>query len=80
MEFRAGLCESQEGVAAIAPEVASSTPTDLPLGDLAADVVLRAVGVQRDFRAVENHQQFGFVGEQPSEQAVEGGEAGRRHE
>ena len=51
-------------------------PLIFALGDLAADVVLRAVGVERDFGPVEHHQQFGLVGVQPGEQAVEGDEAG----
>jgi hypothetical protein len=32
--------------------------------------------VQRNLGAVEHHQQFGLVGGQPREQAIEGGEAG----
>jgi hypothetical protein len=49
---------------------------DLSLGDLAANIVLRTVGVERDLRSVEHHQQFGLVGVQAREQPVERGEAG----
>ena len=52
------------------------TPADLALGDVAADVIFRSIGVQRDLGPVEHHQQFGLVGVQPREQAVEGDEAG----
>jgi len=45
---------------------------DLTLGHLAADVVLRAVGLQRDLWMVEHHQQLGLVGVQPLEQAIKG--------
>ena len=47
---------------------------------MAADVVLRSVGVQRDLGAVEHHQQLGLVGVEPREQTVEGDEAGLARE
>ena len=75
-ELPAGLGEAEEGVAAVAADVAVGSAADLALGHLAADVVLRAVGVQRDLRVIEHHQQLGLVGVQPLQQAVEGGEAG----
>src|SRR5690242_931944 len=74
-KFPAGLCKSEEGVAAVAADIALGSAADLALGNLAADVVLRAVGVQRDLRVIEHHQQLGLVGVQPLKQAVEGGEA-----
>ena len=43
---------------------------------MAPDVVLRAVGVQRDLRPLQHHQQFGLVGMQPSQQTVQRHEAG----
>jgi IS66 C-terminal element len=43
---------------------------------VAADVVFGAVGVERDFRSFEHHQQFGFVGVKPRQQPVEDIEAG----
>ena len=46
----AGLGEAEEGVTAVAAGVASGACTDLALGDLAANVVLRSVGVERDMR------------------------------
>ena len=48
------------------------------LGDLAANVVLRAVGVKRDVGSVEGDEQFGLVGVQPGKRAVESREFGRR--
>ena len=75
-ELPAGLGEPEEGVAAVAADVAVGSAADVALGHLAADVVFRAVGVQRDFRVIEHHQQLGLVGVQPLQQAVEGDEAG----
>jgi hypothetical protein len=75
-ELCAGLGEAEEGIAAIATGVASGASADLSLDDLAADVVLRSVGVERDFGPIEHHEQFAFVGMKPCEQAVEGDEAG----
>ena len=63
--FCAGLGEAEEGVATIASGVAASSCTDLAAGHLAADVVLGAIGVQRDFRPFQHHQQLGLVGPQP---------------
>src|SRR5713101_7637737 len=79
-EFCAGLAEAQECVATVATSVASGAAADLSLGDLAADVVLRSVGVERDFGSIEDHQQFVLVGMEPCEQTVEGDEAGLTHE
>ena len=76
VEFCASLGESEEGVAAVAAGIAASPAADLALGDLAANVVFRTVGVQRNLRPVEHHQQLGLVGMQPLEQAIESGEPG----
>src|ERR1035437_8009073 len=73
-KLAAGLTKTEEGVAAVAPGVGLGAAADLALGHLAADVVLRAVGVQRDLRMVEHHQQLGLVGMQPLEQPIERGE------
>src|SRR6202030_4500205 len=75
-EFCAGFGKAEEGVAAVAPKIAAGAAADLSLGDLAADVVLGAIGVERDFGPVEHHQQLGLIGVEPREQAVEGDEAG----
>src|ERR1700679_2543588 len=48
----AGLGKSQEGIAAIAAEIAAGSSADLTAGDLAAEVVLGARGVLRGFPAV----------------------------
>ena len=75
-ELGAGLGKTEEGIAAIATEVTAGSGTELAAGDLAADVVLGAVGMQRRLGAVEHHQQFVLVGMQPREQAIEGDETG----
>src|SRR5208337_4679513 len=79
-ELLAGLAEAEEGVAAVAAGVGLGAAADLAFGHLAADVILRTVGVQRDLRVVEHHQELGLVGVQPLEQAVEGGKAGGAQE
>ena len=77
----AGLAEAEEGIAAVATGVASCAAADLALGDLAADIVLRSVGVQWDFGPIEHHEQLALVGSmEPSEQTVEGDEAGLARE
>ena len=79
-ELGAGLEETQEGVSTIATDIAARAAADLSPGDVAADVVLRSVGVQRDLGSVEDHQQLGLVGVEPHEQTVEGDEAGHARE
>src|SRR3974377_78768 len=79
-EFCAGLAEAEEGVAAVAPGVASCAAADLSLGDLAADVVFRTVGVQWDFGSIEDHQQFVLVGMEPCERVGGADEAGLARE
>src|ERR1700733_15949017 len=61
-ELPAGLGQPEKGVTAVAANLAMRSAADFALGHLASDVVFRAVGVQRDLRAVEHHQQFGLVG------------------
>jgi len=75
-EFVASLDQAEEGIAAVAPDVAACPGADLAPGDMAPDVVLRAVGVQRDLRPLQHQQQFRLVGMQPRQQAVQGDEAG----
>src|SRR5712691_9553598 len=75
-ELGASLDQAEEGVAAIAPDVAAGAAADLAPDDLAADVALGAVGVQRDLRVVENQQQLGLFGVQSGQQPIEGGKAG----
>ena len=72
----AGLGETEEGIAAIAADVASSSGADLAAGHLATDVVLGAVGVQWRCWPLEHHQQLGLVGMQPREQSIQRNEAG----
>src|SRR5881227_1785233 len=80
VQLGACLDQPEESIAAVASKVASRAAADFAFGDLAADVVLRAVGMQRDFRAVERHQQFRLVGVQPHEQSVQHGKPGAAHE
>jgi hypothetical protein len=75
-ELGAGLGQAEEGVAAITPEVAAGAAADLAPGDLATDVVLRSIGMQRDLRVVENQEQFGLFGVEARKQPIEGGKAG----
>ena len=51
-------------------------PTDLALGYVTAEVVFRSVGMQRNFRSLEDHEQLGLVSMEAFEQAIEGDEAG----
>src|SRR5215213_4800912 len=74
--MRSPCGEPEEGIAAIASTVTAGSGTDLAAGDLAADVILRAIGMQRDFRPLQHHQQFGFVGPQPRQKAIQRDEAG----
>ena len=75
-ELGAGFSEAEKGVAAIAPEIAAGAAADLALGHLAADGVFSAVGVQRDVRPIEGHQQLGFVGVEACEQPIKDSKAG----
>ena len=75
-EFGAGLGKAEEGIAAIATEVTAGSRTEFAAGNLATDVVLGAVGMQRRLGAVEHHEQFVLVGMQPREQTIEGDETG----
>jgi hypothetical protein len=74
-ELPACLSEPEKRVAAVATDVAVGSAADVAFGHLAADVIFRAVGVQRNFRVIEHHQQFVFVGVQPLQQTVKGDEA-----
>jgi hypothetical protein len=75
-ELLAGFPQAEEGVAAVATLIGAGAAGDFAFDHLAADVVFGAVGVQRDLRSIEGHQQFGLVGVQPGEPPVEGDEAG----
>lgn len=70
-ELAAGLHQAEESFAAVAAGVRAGGGGDLAVGDPAADVVLRAVGVERDFRPIEDSEQLGPVGMQPAAQSVE---------
>src|SRR5438132_9120269 len=79
-ELGTGLGEGEEGIAAVTPDITARATTDLAPGDVAADVVLRPIGVQRNLGPFEHHQQLGLVGVEPREQTVEGDEAGLARE
>jgi hypothetical protein len=50
---------------------AGGSARDLALGDAGADVVLRAVGVERDLRSIKDAQQLAHAAMEPREQPVE---------
>lgn len=72
-EFGGCVHQAEEGVATVAPGIAVGTAADLALDDVTADVPLGAVGMQRDFRPLEDGEQFGLIGVQPQQQAIECG-------
>src|SRR5215212_8030169 len=53
-ELGTGLGQAEEGIPAIASDVAAGSAAHLAPGHLGADVVLRSVGVQRDLGMVEH--------------------------
>jgi hypothetical protein len=56
----------------ITREIAAGAAPDLSPCDVTKDVVLGAVGMQRNFGAVDHLEQFRLVGMKSCEQAVEG--------
>jgi hypothetical protein len=72
----AGFGKSEESIAAIAPIIAAGSGAELAAGDVAADVVLGAIGMEWDFRPLQHPQQFGLVGMQPCEQPIQCDETG----
>ena len=53
-QLGASLGQSEEGITAVAANIAAGSPADVAFGDLAAAVVLRALGVQWDVWMVEH--------------------------
>jgi hypothetical protein len=74
----AGLEEREKGVATVAACIAAGSTADAAFGDLAADVVFGAVGVERNVGSFEHPQQFAFVGAQAPQEAVESAIEARR--
>src|SRR5450755_3654649 len=70
-ELVAGLDETEESIAAVPADVGPCASADLAPRDLTANVVFRAVGVKRDFRPVQHHQQLGLIGMQPRQEAIQ---------
>ena len=75
-ELGAGFGEAEKGIAGVATAIASGTARDFSPCDVTTNVVLGAVGVQRNFGALEHLEQFRLVGMKPCEQAIERDEAG----
>lgn len=61
-QFLARLHEAEAGVATVAAGLAPGAAGDLALGDVTADVVLRAVGMERDLGPIEDPKQLGLPG------------------
>ena len=76
-ELAAGFLQTSKGIAATASQVATGSAADLAPFDVAADVVLATVGVQRDLRAQEHKKQFFLVVLDAFEERIERGPAGR---
>jgi hypothetical protein len=75
-ELGASVHEAEEGVSAVTAIVAVGTTADLSLDDVTANVAFRSVGVERNFRPLKDGEQFGLVGMQSRQQAIECDEAG----
>jgi len=67
----ASLGEARESIAAITAEIAPCSGTDLVSRDVTTEVVLGAVGVERDLRPVQDHQQLS-LGPHPDCRATPG--------
>jgi hypothetical protein len=67
----AGLHEAEECITAVAARVRAGAAGDFAPGDVGADVVFRAVGVERNIGPLQHSQQVGFLGMQPFQQPVE---------
>ena len=61
-KFLAGLHQSEKDITRVAARFGPCAAGDFALGDMAADVVLRAVGMQRDLGPFEDAQELGFPG------------------
>ena len=75
-EFGARLGQSEEGIAAVTSEIAAGSSADFTPCYLTSDVVFGAIGMQRDFRPLQDPQQFVLVGRESCQQAIQGDEAG----
>ena len=54
-ELGAGLVEAEKPIAAIATRIAPGAAAHFSFGDLAADIVLRSIGVQWNLGPIEHH-------------------------
>ena len=71
-----GLLQRQEGIAASSAVLAAGAAADLADGHRVADILLRAVGIERHLGALEGDQQFGFAQLEAGERRIELGKAG----
>src|SRR3954464_6269376 len=76
----ASLLQRQGGIAASSASLTAGAAADLAEGHRVADILLRAVGVERHLGALEGDQQFGFARLEAGEQFIELGKAGRARE
>ncbi len=67
----AGRLQAEEGVPAAAARITPRPRADLPLLHVLPDIVLRQIVVQRDFRVVENQEQFRLLAVNLSQQLVQ---------
>jgi hypothetical protein len=68
--------QAEEDVATVAPGIAVGTAADLALDGVTAGVPARSRWYAADFRPLEDGEQFGLIGAEPQQQAIECGEAG----
>ncbi len=74
IEFHTGFCEAEESVSAISTLVAARRAADFSSRDLTSNIVFRTVRMQRYIGAIQNLQQFRFIGVQSRQQAIQSDE------
>src|SRR4029079_13624977 len=75
-ELLAGFHQAQERVPAVAALIGAGAAADLSSRHVTPNVILRAVGVQRDLRPLQHAQQLRLVGLKPGQQTIEHDKAG----
>ena len=79
-ELVTSLGQTEKRITTITADLAACPGADLAPRDVTADVVLRSVGMERNFRPIQHRQQFSLVRMQPCQQAIQRGEAGAAEE
>src|SRR5690625_3175275 len=74
-ELVACLHQREEGVPTVPAELGACAGTDLAPGNLAADVVFGAIGMERDLGALQDLQKIIFLGVEAREQPIQADEA-----